>query len=68
MKIVQISFAYNNGQIIKLLKQRGNYIATGKYAKILKCEKKINELQEQNEIEKRENQFRPVSAFITWNT
>ena len=34
MKIVQISFAYNNGEVIKLLTKRGRLIASGKYNKI----------------------------------
>ena len=49
MKIVQISFAYNNGEVIKLLTKRGRLIASGKYNKIEAVEEQINKLMEENE-------------------
>ncbi len=58
-----ISFAFNNSELINLLKDRGNYIKYENYDKMREVDTKINELK--NNPEKLESFTRPVSAYIT---
>jgi hypothetical protein len=62
VKIADIVFAFNNDQLIKLLKQRGTFIMQQKYDKVAETEKKIMEYKEANI----DDLIRPVDAFITF--
>jgi len=62
VRIADIVFAFNNDQLIKLLKQRGTFIMQQKYDKVAETEKKIMEYKK----EKIEDLIRPVDAFITF--
>jgi hypothetical protein len=62
VRIADIVFAFNNDQLIKLLKQRGTFIMQQKYDKVAETEKKIMAYKEANI----EDLIRPVDAFITF--
>ena len=62
VRIADIVFAFNNDQLIKLLKQRGTFIMQQKYDKVAETEKKIMDYKEANI----EDLIRPVDAFITF--
>ena len=42
IKIAQITFAYENGEIIEYLQERGKYIAEEKWDKLVKINDKIH--------------------------
>lgn len=62
VKIADISFAFNNAELINLLRERGGYIAGQSYDEMRKVEAKISALKD----EKYENLTKPVDAFITF--
>ncbi len=62
INIALISFAFDNGELINLLKSRGQAIKFEKFDKMREINKKIDELKTQN-IDKF---TRPVSAFLTF--
>lgn len=62
VKIAEIVFAFNNSQLINLLKQRGAAIINQKYDTMREIEKKITDLKKDNY----EDFTRPVCAFITF--
>lgn len=64
VRVAQISFAYDNSELIKLLKERGEAIMSQEYESIKKIDNKINNLKN----EKPGNLIRPCSAFITFET
>jgi len=64
VKIANITFAFNNAQLIKLLKKRGGVIAEGKFFKLPAIDKEINILKEEDI----QSLTKPVSAFITFET
>lgn len=64
MKIAHISFGYDNAALLNLLLQRGALLTKGKYDKITKIDKKIDDLI----TEEDEKLQRPVNAFITFET
>jgi hypothetical protein len=61
--IVDIELAFNNGNIIKLLHKRGEYISKSKFAKVKIVDEKIKTIC----TEKQEMLTRPFDAFITWS-
>ena len=64
IKISTIFFAYANGEIIKMLKKRGNLVFKQKLEKVLAMEHEIDALAEAH-ADKFE---RPVACFVTFNT
>lgn len=62
VKIADIVFAFNNAELIQLLKQRGNHIMFQRYDAMRAIEKRISELKDQ----KFRDLTRPVDAFITF--
>lgn len=66
VKIAQITMAYNNSKIIKMLKQRGDLIKKGNWDKLAK---KNAEILEHIQNEDNLNQLQiPVSIFATFNS
>ena len=62
VKIADIVFAFNNADLINLLKERGGHIVRQKYDKMREVEAKISQLKD----EKFEALTKPVDAFITF--
>lgn len=62
--IATISFAFNNSELIYLLKERGQKIMTQDFEKMREIEGKINKLKDEHF----EDLTRPVCAFITFET
>ena len=46
VEIACISFAFDNGEVIKLMQERARLLGKGKLKKILKVDNKINKLLE----------------------
>jgi len=62
VNIAITTFAFDNSKLISLLRQRGNFIMNEKWDKAEECEKKIEDLKNENLT-----QFtRPVSVFMTF--
>jgi hypothetical protein len=61
--ISRIAFAYDNVELIKVLKERGACLISGKLDKLEVLETQLNEL-----TMKRKELTRPVTAFITFET
>ena len=57
-----ITFAFDNADLINLLKQRGMYIKAEKYDEMRKINAKIDELNAKNLAKYN----RPVTAFLTF--
>lgn len=64
MKIANITFAFNNAKLIKLLRKRGSAIAEGNFFKLPEIDEQINELKETD----LQSLTKPVTAFITFET
>lgn len=62
MAVACTQFAFNNSELISLLKQRGNAISTEKWDKQRDLDAKINQLKK----EKLQDFIRPVSVFMTF--
>lgn len=62
VKIADIVFAFNNAQLIQLLKVRGGHIAFQRYDKMREVEAQISKLKD----EQFSSLVRPVDAFITF--
>lgn len=62
VKIADIVFAFNNAQLINLLKERGQHIMYQRFDKMRETEKKISDLKN----EKFKDLTKPVDAFITF--
>lgn len=62
VKIADIVFAFNNAELIHLLRERGGYIARNQYGKMREVEEKISQLKD----EKFDSLTKPVDAFITF--
>jgi hypothetical protein len=62
VKIADISFAFNNAELINLLKERGGHIVRQKYDKMREVEAKISQLK----TDKFDDLTKPVDAFITF--
>lgn len=62
VKIADIVFAFNNAQLIQLLRARGGHIMFQRYDKMREVEAQISELKN----EKFNELVRPVDAFITF--
>jgi len=61
-KIACIVFVYSNGELIKLLKERGRALRLGNTKKVQQTEEKISKLMK----EERWKFIRPVAAFVTF--
>jgi hypothetical protein len=61
IRIVTITFSFDNGKLLKLLGERGEAIRSEDFIKMRKIESEINELKEK-ELDKL---TRPCSAFVT---
>ena len=59
-----ITFAYDNPELLKLLTQRGTFITSGKFDKVPEINAKLQELK----ATKADKLTRPVTAFLTFNT
>lgn len=64
IKIANITFAFNNTHIIKLLKKRGAAITNAKFDKLEEINEQIQKIKE----EEIANLVQPVAAFITFET
>jgi hypothetical protein len=62
VKIADIVFAFNNAELIELLKIRGNHIQFQRFDHMRAVEKRISELKD----EKFRDLIKPVDAFITF--
>jgi len=62
IKIANISFAFNNDDMIKLLQRRGNAIMNNNIENKIKIEKEIDEIHKAKSSEL----SRPVKAFVTF--
>ena len=64
IRITNITFAFNNVKILKLLLQRGKLLANAKMEQIKKIDEDINFYKETELYEI----TRPVAAFVTFET
>lgn len=64
VRIAQITFAFNNAHIVKMLKERGNFIKDVQFDKIREVEEKINAYKHENIYELN----RPVFAFVSFES
>jgi len=62
--IANITFAFKNANLIKLLRKRGAAVAAGQFRLLPAVDEKINELKEKN----LQSLTKPVAAFITFET
>ena len=64
IKVACISLGYKNGEILKLLDKRGDFLGVGKFQEATEMDKQILKLLEtkMNDI------TTPVSAFVTFTT
>lgn len=62
MKIADIVFAFNNSELIHLLRQRGAFINNQQFDKMREVEKKISESKNENYSKL----TKPVCVFITF--
>lgn len=62
IRIANITFGFNNQELLALLNERGALIAKGRLDKVPKINDKIDELAKKNKAE----YIRPVAAFITF--
>lgn len=63
IRIANITFGFNNQELIALLTERGTLITKGELSKVPAVNSKIDELMKG---EKRSEIIRPVAAFITF--
>ena len=63
-RIACIFFAYANGEVIEVLKQRGKALINGNLNSMYKSEEKLNKYIHRNE----EALKRPVKAFLTFQS
>ena len=59
-----ITFAYDNPQLLRYLTMRGSFVTSGKFDKAAEVDKLLQKLKD----EKKDELTRPVSAFLTFNT
>lgn len=64
IKIADIQFSFNNGQLINILKQRGLKIKTNDWSSMSKLDDQLDHLKD-TQLEKL---IVPVSAFITFES
>lgn len=64
VKIAALAFGYKNGDLIRLLQQRGTAIANYKMDKMQQIEEKIEALIK----DKKEHIMTPVNCFVTFET
>jgi hypothetical protein len=60
-----LKFAYDNDDLINLLKKRGGAIKTGNWKQVNKIDEEINTLK--NAEEHARELSEPVAAFVTFN-
>ena len=59
-----ITFAYDNPELLRLLTIRGNAVTSGKFDRLPAINEKLQELK----VTKKNKLIRPVAAFLTFNT
>ena len=59
-----ITFAYDNPELLRLLTIRGSAVTSGKFDRLPAINEKLQELKET----KKNKLIRPVAAFLTFNT
>ena len=64
VRIVTINFSFENGELIEMLKERGEALRECKWEEVKKIEKEVEHLKNHNF----EKLTRPISAFITFET
>ena len=64
VRIANITFAFKNSKLIRLLKKRGTAVAAGQFRNLPKIDEEINNLKEKD----LQSLTKPVSAFITFET
>lgn len=64
IKVAVVNFAFNNAELINLLKQRGAAISSDQFDKMREVDAKINDLK--NQPGEDTNLTRPVSVFMTF--
>ena len=62
IRVANITLAFDNPKLLKLLKERGSVIAKSKYSKVPAINEKIHKLIQEH----KNDLIRPVSAFITF--
>jgi hypothetical protein len=62
IRVANISFGFDNPELIQLLQERGALIAKGKFSKVPAINEKIDTIAK----EKKAQLIRPVAAFITF--
>lgn len=63
VSVADITLAFNNHDLIRVLEERGGHVTNGEIEKIKECDEKIMTLKEKNASDFK----RPVAAFITFN-
>lgn len=64
VSIVTINFTYENGELIEMLKERGEALRECKWDEVKKIEKEVEHLKNHHF----EKLTRPISAFITFES
>jgi hypothetical protein len=64
IRVAMLSFAFDNAELINLLRQRGQFIKVENYDKMREINDKIDNLK--SNPEKLEKFYRPVTAFFTF--
>ena len=64
MGVVQIIFTYNNAELIKMLKERGECIKGEEWKKVEKINEEIDHLKSEH----LHKLTRPLSAFVTFES
>jgi len=64
INIAMISFAYDNAELINLLRKRGQFIKLQKFDQMREVNKKIDEVKA--DPVKIKKFYRPVTAFLTF--
>ena len=64
VSIVTINFTYENGELIEMLKERGEALRECKWDEVKKIEKEVDQLKNHHF----EKLTRPISAFVTFES
>lgn len=64
VRVAAISFSYDNAELIKILRERGELIQAAEWHKVKQCDKEIEEFTERNH----QRLATPLSALITFQT
>jgi hypothetical protein len=64
VRVAAISFSYDNAELIKMLRERGELIQAAEWHKVKQCDKEIEDYMESNH----QTLATPLSALITFQT